>query len=433
MEIQQIVKKALPIVLTALTSVTFVFAENVVMGQKAPQKNNLYKSSPKELVDEVWQIIHRSYIDGTFNGQDWQAIRKSYLNRSYSSHQDAYKAINEMLGKLGDRFTRLIVPEEFKAMQINSETAAIGLNVRAAGSEIVVYNPIENTPAYKAGILAGDVLIKIDGKTTQGMNLINVASRLRGAAGTTVNLTVRRGQKQLEFKIVREIIKLQSVSYRVEKTPQHDIGYIRLTQFSTDTATQIRKAIQDLEAKKVSGYILDMRSNSGGLLYSTVEIARMWINKGTIVSTVQRVGEVEREEANGKALTDKPLVVIINESTASGAEILTAALQENDRAILVGSKTIGYNTIQSVRPLDDGSGIAVTIAKWRTPKGKDINNIGISPNVVVNLTSFQQQEMFEKRSFGTIADPQFSSSVNTLTQIIQKKYRGNSKGAKSDN
>ncbi|MEM6399449.1 MAG: S41 family peptidase [Cyanobacteria bacterium P01_D01_bin.116] len=423
MEIKLITKKTVAIALMALTITTILFPENIAVAQKPSQKVSLFKESPKEIVDEVWQIIYRQYIDGTFNGQDWQAVRKEYLIRSYKSKQEAYTAIREMLEKLDDPFTRFMNPEEFKALQTNPDTPSIGLSVKTdkKTKELVVISPIEDSPAYKAGILSGDVLVKIDGKTTQGMNPTNVVSQLRGEASTPVTLTVRRGQKQLEFKIIREKIQLRPVSYKVTKTSKGNIGYIRLKQFSANASGEMREAIRDLERKQVAGYILDLRSNSGGLLPSIIEIGRMWLNKGTIFSTVNRKGIVEKETANGRALTNKPLIVIINDATASGAEILTAALQENNRGIVIGTKTIGYNTIQSVRPLYDGSGVAVTIAKWRTPKGRDISNLGISPDVVVNLTSSEQLAMIKNRSFGTMADPQFSKAVEKLIQLIKKK------------
>jgi carboxyl-terminal processing protease len=386
------------------------------------QSKKSFKQPQKNLVDEVWQIVNYRYVDGTFNGQNWQAIRIEYLVRSYSSQQDAYQAIRQMLEKLGDRFTRFMDPEEFKAMQVDSLRAAVGLTVKDVEktSELVVISPIEDTPAYKAGILSGDVLVKIDGLSTQGMNATNAVRRVQGKVGTPVVLTVMRGKKQLEFKIVREKIELRPVSYQVEKTSKNNIGYIRLKQFSATAGKEMQDAIKDLENKQVAGYILDLRSNSGGLLFSIVDIAQMWINQGTIVSTVVRKSGIERQQADGRALTDKPLMIIINEGTTSGAEILTAALQENNRAKLLGVKTLGYNTIQSVQPLQDGSGLAVTVAKWLTPKGRDINNLGIVPDVVVNLTSSQQQAMIQNRSFGTIADLQYSKAVEQLTQLIQK-------------
>ena len=425
MEIRLIAKKTAAITLTALGIATIVIPEHMTVAQKPRQSADSSKSSPKELVDEVWQIVNRQYIDGTFNGQDWQAIRKEYLNRSYSSQQDAYKAIRQMLEKLGDHFTRFIDPEEFKAMQVSSSEDNVGvglqIGINQKTQELEIISPIEDTPAYKAGILSRDVLLKIDGQSTQGISTTNAASRLRGKVGTPVVLTIRRDKKQLEFKIVRKKIEVSPLKYQVQQTDKGNIGYIRLTQFSATASREMQKAIKDLENKQVAGYILDLRSNSGGLLYSSVDIARMWMNKGTILSTFDRKGEIEREQANGRALTDKPLVVIVNEATASGAEILATALQENNRAILTGTKTIGYNTIQSVRTLNDGSGMAVTVTKWRTPKGRDINESGIIPDVVVNLTSSQQQAMIQNRSFGTMADPQYSKAVEKLTQLIQKK------------
>lgn len=417
----KLIAKTAAIALTTLATVTIAIP--IVVAQKPPQNIALFKESPKEIIDQVWQIVYRQYVDGTFNGQDWMEVRKEYLNRRYRSKQEGYAAIREMLSKLEDPFTRFMNPEEFKALQENPNTVAVGVNIKTneKTKELVVISPREDTPAYKAGILSGDILIKIDGKTTQGMNHFNVVNWLRGEAGTPVNLTVRRGQKQLEFKLVREKIEFRPVSYQVTKTEKGNIGYIRLKQFSANASREMRQAIRDLEKKQVAGYVLDLRSNSGGLLYSSIKIARMWLNKGTIVSSVNRKGIVEQEEAWRRALTDKPLTVIINDATSSGAEILTAALQENNRATLVGTKTKGYNTIQSVRPLYDGSGLAVTVAKWRTPKGQDINNVGISPDVIVNLTPSQQLTMIKNRSFGTMADPQFSKAVEKLTQLIQKQ------------
>ena len=408
-----------------LTTIVMTAALTTLPKSLGQQPQNSFKQLPKELVDEVWQIVDRQYIDRTFNGQDWQAIRKEYLNRSYSSSQDAYKAIREMLQKLNDPFTRFKDPEEFKSMQVSSpeDNAGVGLqiDINEKTKEMEVISAFEDNPATTAGILPKDVLLKVDGRSTKGMSTTEAVKLLRGAPGTDVVLTVRRANKQLVFKITRQRIKLQPVRFQLKDTPSGKIGYIRVTVFSANAPREMEEAIKDLENKQVAGYILDLRSNSGGLLFSGVDIARMWINKGTIVSTFDRNGETEREQANERALTDKPLIVIINAATASGAEILTAALQENQRAILIGTKTIGYNTIQSVRPLEDGSGLAVTIAKWRTPKGRDINKSGIVPDVVVNLTSSQQQAMIQNRSFGTIADPQYSKAVEKLTQLIEKK------------
>ncbi len=392
--------------------------------QSPPSSGSVTQNSPKELVDEVWQIVDRQYIDSTFNGKDWRAVRQQYLNRSYASQEEAYKAIREMLGELGDPLTRFMNPQDFRKVQMQTTGDSTGVGVELiqdkTTKELVVATPIEVAPAYKAGILPGDILVKIDGESTQELYSYEADTRTQGPVGTTVVLTVRRGQKELEFKITREQLESSPVRYRTQKTPVGSIGYIRLSEFGANAASEMRDAIKDLERQQVAGYILDLRTNSGGLLYSIIEIARMWLQEGTIVSTFNRQGEIDRQQANQKALTQKPLVILVNEATASGSEILAAALQDKQRAILVGVQTAGYNSIQSVRGLGDGSGLAVTIAKWRTPKERDISKSGITPDVVVNLTQAQQEAMIRERSAGTNADPQYAKGVERLTQLIQR-------------
>jgi carboxyl-terminal processing protease len=185
----------------------------------------------------------------------------------------------------------------------------------------------------------------------------------------------------------------------------------------------MQQAIRDLEKQRVTGYILDLRGNPGGLLFSSVEIARMWLDKGTIVSTIDRQGEQEREVANGRALTNKPLVVIVDKGSASASEILSGALQDNQRAVLVGTQTFGKGLVQSVRPLEDGSGLAVTIAKYHTPSGKDINKHGIDPDVKSELTDAQRQDLWlrERDKLGTLADPQFAKALEILGKRITGK------------
>lgn len=185
----------------------------------------------------------------------------------------------------------------------------------------------------------------------------------------------------------------------------------------------MQQAIKKLETKQVSGYILDLRGNPGGLLFSSVEIARMWLNKGTIVSTIDRQGEQEREVANGSALTTKPLVILVNKGSASASEILSGALQDNKRALLVGTQTFGKGLVQSVRPLEDGSGLAVTIARYHTPSGRDINKHGIDPDVPVNLTDKQLEDLWlhDRDKIATLADPQFAKAVEVLGKQALKK------------
>ncbi|HEY9669479.1 MAG TPA: S41 family peptidase [Coleofasciculaceae cyanobacterium] len=383
-------------------------------------------SNPKALIDEVWQIVKKNYVDSTFNKQNWEAVRQQYLNRTYASNEEAYQAIREMLSLLGDSFTRFMNPEEFKSMQVSdSNTVGIGVQLSQDNKtkDLVVISPIEDTPGFKAGILSGDVVVKIDGQSTQGVTPLEAVSRLRGPVGTPVSLTLRRGQRDIPLKITREPVEVRPVRYQTQASPAGKIGYIRLTQFSADVTTEVRQAIAALEQQQVAGYILDLRSNQGGLFLASIDIARMFLDEGTIVSMVSRKGERDVHQANKSALTNKPLVILVNDGSASASEILASALQDNQRATLVGTQTYGNNLIQSVRGLADGSGLAVTIAKWYPAKGQDIDSSGLTPDVVVELTEAQQQTMIRASALGTQADPQYSRALSVLTPLLQKAGR----------
>ncbi|MFM7450005.1 MAG: carboxyl-terminal processing protease CtpC [Leptolyngbyaceae cyanobacterium] len=379
----------------------------------------LFRESPKELVDEVWQIIDRTYVDGTFNQVDWKKVRTDYLNRTYPDKQEAYKAIRDMLKKLGDPYTRFMDPEEFKNMQIDTSGELTGVGIQLAADEktkkLTVIAPIEDSPAAVAGILAKDIIISIDGKSTEEMDVNAAVKLIRGQPGTQVTLTVLRGDKQLQFPLKRARIEIHPVRASSRQTPNGEIGYIRLVQFSANAPAEMRAAINKLEKQRVVGYILDLRSNPGGLLYTSVEIARMWLKDGSIVSTVNREGEQDRERANNRALTDKPIIVLVDGGSASASEILSGALQDNKRALLVGTKTFGKGLVQSVRPLGDGSGLAVTIAKYFTPNGRDINKHGIDPDVVIQLSDDQRKQLSQDRErIGTLADPQYTKAQELL-------------------
>ena len=424
-----ITKRGLILSATAvvLTAVTVTGA-----GIHLSQSQASFRQSPKELVDEVWQIIDKSYVDGTFNQVDWKAVRNDYLNRTYTSDEEAYKAIREMLKKLDDPYTRFMDPEEFRNMQIDTSGELTGVGIQLTQDEktkkLVVISPIEDTPAFQAGILAKDIITKIDGKSTEGMDTTQAVNLIRGPINSQVTLTILRGNKEIDFKLKRAKIEIHPVRSSVNKSPMGDIGYIRLNQFSANAASEMRDAIKSLEQKKVTGYILDLRSNPGGLLYGSIEIARMWLKEGTIVSTVDRLGETDRQTANQRAITDKPLVVLVDGGSASASEILSGALQDNKRAVLVGTKTFGKGLVQSVRGVGNGSGMAVTIAKYFTPNGTDINHAGIEPDVKVELTDAQKEELRSDRTkIATLADPQYAKALDVLSKEIAAKQGNNNK------
>ncbi len=401
------------------------------------QSQALIQSGPKETVDEVWQIINHQYVDTTFNDTDWLKIRQEYINNaSYDSKENAYKAIREMLAKLEDPYTRFLDPEEFQNMRIDTSGELTGVGIQIAKDEetdrLLVIAPIEDTPAFEAGILAQDLIIKIDGTDTKGMDVNDAVKLIRGERGSQVTLTIERNGNERDYDITREKIEIHPVRAHLRDTSIGKVGYIRLTTFNEHAAKDMQKAIEKLETDGVVGYVLDLRSNPGGLLYSSISIARMWIDEGTIVSTVDRKGVSDRESAANKSLTNKPLVVLVNEGSASASEILSGALQDNKRATLLGTKTFGKGLVQSVRPLGDGSGLAVTIAKYLTPSGRDINKEGIPPDVLVELDEKQLEELYggDRSDLGTQKDPQFAKALDILSENIKAQQNSEPQAAK---
>ncbi len=380
-----------------------------------------FRESPKELVDEVWQVIDREYVDATFNGLDWRAVRREFLSKNYTTPDQAYTAAREMLEKLNDPYTRFMDPEQFRSMQIETsgELTGVGITITQdeKSKEITVVSPVEGSPAAEAGILPNDIIVKIDGTPAKGMDINEAVGLIRGQINTKVTLTVKRGKETFDVVLTRARIEIHPVKASVKDTPNGKVGYIRLVQFSSNAAAEMRAAIRQQEEEGVTGFILDLRSNPGGLLFSSAEIARMFLPQGTIVSTVNRQGEADRLRAGRGFLTDKPLVVLIDGGSASASEILAGALQDNQRAVLVGTKSFGKGLVQSVQPLGNGSGIAVTIAKYFTPNGRDINKKGIEPDVEVTLTE-AQRETLTRDDIATLKDPQFAKALEILNEKV---------------
>lgn len=391
------------------------------------------QTSPQTLVDEVWQILNQNYVDGSFNHQDWKAIRQQYLSHKYSSKQQAYTGIREMVAKLGDRYTSFFDPQEFKALNSDLSGNLSGVGLQLAENEktqaLTVVAPIEGTPAFKAGILPNDVIVQINNQPTKGLKIDEAVKRILGPVGTKVLLTIQRGKQAQTFKLTRANIAIHPVTYNTQTTSTGKIGYIRLPEFTQTAAAEMHQAIQALEKQQVQGYVLDLRSDPGGLLDASLQIASMWLKQGAIVSLVNRDQVKNSYNATGHPLTNKPLVILVNQGSASASEILAGALQDDNRAQLVGTRTFGKGLVQAVQPLEDGSALKVTIAKYYTPKGRDINHVGIAPDIKVELTEAQQKALQENHSAGTLADPQYASAVASLSQLIQTG--ANSVGLKS--
>ena len=389
------------------------FAEATVL-------NNSYK----EVIDHVWQIVYRDFLDssGKFQKSNWINLRKEVLSKTYSDSNEAYDAIRDMLSNLDDSYTRFLEPKEFNQMRIDTSGELTGVGIQIVkdkeSDDLIIISPIEGTPAFDAGIKARDKILSIDDISTEGMNIEEAVKLIRGQRGTKVKLEILRGSQSFFKTLSREKIEIKSVSSKVNQTKNGlSIGYVRIKQFNANASKETRDAIKDLETKKVAGYVLDLRSNPGGLLESSIDISRHFINKGVIVSTVSKDGLKETKKGNGQALTKKPLVVLVNEGSASASEIVSGAIKDNKRGKLIGKKTFGKGLVQSMRTLVDGSGLTVTVAKYLTPNGTDINKSGIIPDIEVkmNINPILQREI------GTRKDKQYRAGEKELINIINRK------------
>lgn len=380
------------------------------------------QDSPKAVIDEAWQIVNREYVDGTFNRLDWRSVRQELLNKNYTSREQAYTALRTALEKLEDPYTRFMDPKQYEALSNQTAGELSGVGIRLEVNEqtkvLTVVEPIENSPALKAGIQSGDHILTIDGKSTKGMSVEDASNLIRGDAGTKVKLNIGRQGKELSLQLTRARIELPTVRYSLKQEGTRRVGYIRLNEFSAHASEQMRRAIQDLSTQKVEGFVLDLRGNPGGLLQASIEISRMWVNQGSIVRTVDRKGNNEEIAANQTALTKLPLVVLVDGNSASSSEILTGALQDNRRATVVGSQTFGKALVQSVHSLSDGSGLAVTIAHYYTPRGTDISHKGIAPDVKVDLTDSDRKKLASNpKLIATKDDPQYARALAALEKL----------------
>ena len=330
-------------------------------------ENDVYKKI--DLFGEVLEKINKEYVDE--------------INQSES--MDA--AIDGLLQSL-DPYSAYMSPEIFNEMQTETsgEFGGLGLEVNMESGVVKVISPIDDTPASRAGIKAGDYIIKIDDIQVQGKSLSEAVDLMRGPVGSSIILTVRRiGQKKaLTFEIVREIIQIKSVKADLLK---NNIGYLRLTSFNENSGDQIREQIREFEKNEnINSYILDLRNNPGGLLSQAIRISDFFLNNGEIVSTKSRKASENRKwfAKKGDLIGGKTLVVLINYGSASASEIVAGALQDHKRAIILGENSYGKGSVQSIIPLKNKGAIRLTVAKYYLPSGKSISEVGVSPDIEID-------------------------------------------------
>ena len=320
-------------------------------------------------------------------------------------------AINGALQSL-DPFSAYMNPKVFEESQseTSGEFGGLGIEVSMESGVIKVITPIDDTPAAKAGIKAGDYIVKINGEQVQGKTLMEAVNLMRGPEGTSIEITVRRKglRKAKIFKITREIIEIKSV---ISKIVDNKVGYLRLRAFNANSSSQLKKEISKIEKnKKLVGYILDLRNNPGGLLSQAVTISDFFLNDGEIVSTKGRKKRENRKffAKKGDKIDGKPLIVLINNGSASASEIVAGALQDQKRAILLGETTFGKGSVQSIIPLKNRGAIRLTISKYYLPSGKSISEVGVVPDIKV-------EEEDEEFSINTITDNQLNYAIKLLS------------------
>ena len=352
------------LIVLAVLSLILSFGAGCALGAKTPGEAGLGK------VEEVWNIVFQDYVER--DKLDANALREG--------------AIEGMLEALNDPYSTYLDAETYQLSLSNLEGKfeGIGARVTVKEEQLIVVAPIEDTPAEKAGIKAGDIILEISGESAQGLTLEEAVLKIRGPKGTPVRLLVlHQGETEAEeIEIIRDEIEVPSIHFEMKG----DIAYIRIGEFSRRTSEELAPFVESIIEEAATGIILDLRSNLGGVLQETVDVAGYFLREGVVVRMVDNRGQETHSVVGASQLTiDLPMVVLVDSFTASGGEVLAGALQDYDRAIVAGSKTFGKGSVNILRQLGDGSGLYITTARWLTPKGRPIEGEGITPDYELEL------------------------------------------------
>lgn len=348
-------------------------------------------SDAQQLVVDAWRLVNQSYVDPMrLESVHWKQLRQRTLERPIQSSQQAYDAIDALLAPIGDPYTRLLRPADFSTLQSNTRGTVSGVGLQLAlseGGRILVISALEGSPAAEAGIPSGSELLSVDGRPSSDLGLEATAAALRGRAGSEVLAVLQAPgrSRPREYVLQRREVNLQPVrSLRLQHNG-HSLGLLRITQFSEPVPQQVAVALRQFSDPQpgeapIEGLLLDLRNNSGGLVQAGLAVANALLDGATIVAIENRGGIQDRQQANPGSLWNGPMLTLVNGGTASASEILAGALQDEGRSPLLGARTFGKGLIQTLIPLGDGSGLAVTVARYLTPTGRDIQAVGIEPD-----------------------------------------------------
>jgi carboxyl-terminal processing protease len=358
-----------------------------------PQTAQGHRPAAQDTYQRAWQLVRDNYYDPSFSGQNWLSWEHKYDGQLHNN-TEAFKAIKAMLDSLNDPYTRFLDPRAFQDENdaIDARIVGIGINLQQSKDQsvLIVTRTIDESPAAIAGVLAGDEIVAIDGFSALGLTPEQAAEKIRGKAGSPVKLGVRRNKEVKTIPITRAEITIRAVTAKILPS---NIGYISLSTFiSNDAAHEFRNALARLQ--NTDGLIIDLRDNPGGLLSNALEIADMLLENGSIVSTIGRHGR-HTDMASGDPLTHQPIAVLVDEDSASASEILAGALKDNGRATVVGTRTYGKGLVQEINRLPGGAAIHITVSKYLTPAGTDINKVGVLPDITVQKKDDQMKVAVE--------------------------------------
>ena len=361
----------------------------------------------------LWETIKENYYDPTLNHQAWSRWKNHYHGK-IKTDEDAKVAVQTMLESLNDPYSRYMSKSEYadQNSSINSKITGIGVNIATNSGKVQIISVMEGTPAQYANLQNGDIITAIDGKDVNGLPLSDVANMVRGPENTFVDLTILRGKDKFTKKVIRKEIKIKTVRSSLDK----NIGYIQIMTFiGSTTPNEFLEALE--KTKKADGLILDLRGNTGGLLPNAIFIANLFIPKGNLVSIVGRNGyKYDIYAQDTEFNINKPMIVLVDGASASASEILSGALKDYKKAKLLGSQTYGKGMVQKIIPLPNETGLNLTIAKYLTPNGTDINKKGITPDIEVNFT----MEDVKKQN-----DVQLNTAKSILNEMIGQKIAKN--------
>lgn len=385
--------------------VMLVFVAGFALGNHAGVAAAQNSATPEKLFEplfEVYDLIQTQYVDPN----DQPVVPEELVDG----------AISGMVDALGDQFSGYMDPQAFPLINDDLEGEIEGIGVVIHTDEetghIEIVNVMPGTPAAEAGLQVGDIFIAVNGEDMTGVTQLELATKVRGKAGTAVTLTMQRGEEQIDFTITRARIEIPNIESRlIENT---NVAYIKLNQFSADARAQIDQAIQSLDVNSRDGLIIDFRGNPGGLLNSAIDVASAFIKEGPILIEDFGGGKEQILEANGSySGVEVPIVVLVDESSASASELVAGALQDTGSATIVGETTLGKGTVQTWRTLTNGGGVRLTIARWLTPNRNWIHELGITPDIVVEWTP---------ESFDDPDDPQLAAALAHLCDLAARSH-----------